>query len=101
MKINSTLLNKTYRTGVATKENKNPKKTTVSNESMNTDKISMSSTALSASFANKVSKNVVEEIEGNYSKTSLSSLKSAIQNGTYNISNEKLADAILGKTWEA
>lgn len=101
MKINSTLLNKAYRTGLSAKDPKNPKNTVISNETMHTDKISMSSTALSASFASKVSKNVAEDIESEYSATSLSAIKSAIQSGTYHISSEKLADAILGKTWEA
>ena len=100
MKINSTLLNKAYRIGVTTKDKKSSN-STVLPEGMNTDKVSMSSSALSASFAYKVSKNVAEEIESSYSTTSLEALKSAIQNGTYDVSNEKLADAILGKTWEA
>lgn len=100
MKINSTLLNKAYRTGVTTKDKKSSS-ATILPEGMNTDKVSMSSSALSANFASKVSKNVAEEIESSYSTTSLEALKSAIQNGTYNISEEKLADAILGKTWEA
>lgn len=101
MKINSTLLNKAYRTGITTKDKKTTNSSAVVTEGMNTDKVTMSSSALSASFANKVSKNVAEEIESSYSTTSLEELKSAIQNGTYDISNEKLADAILGKIWEA
>ncbi|MBR3839565.1 MAG: flagellar biosynthesis anti-sigma factor FlgM [Erysipelotrichales bacterium] len=99
MKITNSTVNKAYKTTLRIKEELSVKKQDSVFE--NTDVVSMSQQAKNANFASKVSKNICEDVEANYSAAKLNALKQKIQNGEYRVSDEALADALISHTWEA
>lgn len=100
MKINQALINKIYSNKVGVTDHKksnNAKGTgdTVNLSTIKHDKIVMSPEALSAQTAAKASKAVVEELNEDYGDHQIAALKEAIQNGTYKIDSEKIAQAMV------
>lgn len=100
MKITNSTVNKAYKSTLKIKEELATRKNG-SVVSENTDVVSMSQHAKDANFASKVSKTISEEITSTYGADRLNSLKQQIKNGEYRVSDEALANALVGRTWEA
>ena len=61
------------------------------------DKVSISPEASSYREIDKTTKSISSEVSGAASQEKLNSLKAQIQAGTYSVSADKVADAILGR----
>lgn len=101
MKINSSLVTNAYQSTLNLKDKIKNNAHSSDIKSENTDKVMMSNGGMNAAVVAQASKKVVDDVNGSYSEERLNALKAAIDKGTYSVSAENLADAMLQHTWEA
>lgn len=97
MKINSTLINKAYGNQINSQDTKKTKGLGIKQDvtTKNTDTLVVSQEAMNAKTVSKATKAIVEELNEDYGNQHIALLKEAIQNGTYKIDSEKIAQAMV------
>lgn len=97
MKINSALINKTYGTQAGSVSGKKTKsdKVIFDTASAKTDKVLVSQEAMTAKTIASAAKAITDELNEDYGSHRIAMLKEAIQNGTYHIDSEKIAQAMI------
>lgn len=97
MKINTTLINKAYGNQINGQDTKKGKSLGIKQDvtTKNTDTLVVSQEAMNAKTVSKATKAIVEELNEDYGNQHIALLKEAIQNGTYKIDSEKIAQAMV------